>query len=349
MKHLRSASLVSVIFASAILALGCSQPTDSSSNNGTTLTYKVSDFVGNWVTATNGDTYQFKDDGTGSMYDSVDNQTWALTWKLTTDTVDKLDASGNPIIGTDGQAETEIASVIQATDDTYNASWNIRIIEANTTLSLEDLTTSEIYTLEGSSSTGTVSATGVTLNHSSVALIVGGGSYTLTASVAPADATDQTVSWTSSATSIVNIASSTGSQITLSPVAPGTATITCTTEDGGYTATCTINVSAATSSLAAPTGVSADAYMSSAYGLCSIETWKWVTGASGYEIWRSTSSSSYGTKIASTSSSVNIYEDFTVNSSTTYYYYIRAIDSNGAGGAYSTSAYVYTGAYTTVY
>ena len=82
-----------------------------------------------------------------------------------------------------------------------------------------------------------VSVTGVSLNHNSISLTVG-GEEVLTANVAPSNATNQAVSWTSSNSSIASVSSS--GRVTA--VAKGSATITVTTSDGGYTATCSATV-----------------------------------------------------------------------------------------------------------
>ncbi len=82
-----------------------------------------------------------------------------------------------------------------------------------------------------------VAVTSVTLNQST-ATVEAGKTVTLTATVAPADATNKTVSWTSSNT---NIATVDGGVVT--GVAAGEATITATAD--GKSATATITVTAA--------------------------------------------------------------------------------------------------------
>lgn len=84
---------------------------------------------------------------------------------------------------------------------------------------------------------GTVKVTGVKLNNSSVTLS-GAQTYTLKATVSPSNAGNKSVTWTSSNTKVVKV-SSNG---VLTPVSTGTATITCKTKDGGYTAKCTVQV-----------------------------------------------------------------------------------------------------------
>ena len=82
----------------------------------------------------------------------------------------------------------------------------------------------------------TVLATGVTLNKTTLSLIKG-GSETLTAIVAPADATDKTLTWASSNTSVATVANG-----TVTAIGSGTATITVTTANGKI-ATCEVTVS----------------------------------------------------------------------------------------------------------
>jgi uncharacterized protein YjdB len=81
--------------------------------------------------------------------------------------------------------------------------------------------------------------TGITLSQTTLSLTAGGSS-TLTATVAPSDATNKTVSWTSSNTGVATVSNG---KITAKKV--GTATITCTANDGsGKTATCKVTVKA---------------------------------------------------------------------------------------------------------
>ena len=84
----------------------------------------------------------------------------------------------------------------------------------------------------------TVAVTGVSLNKSSMT-ITEGGSETLTATVAPSNATNTGVSWSSSNTGVATV---NGGQVTA--VKAGTATITVTTADGNKTATCSVTVEA---------------------------------------------------------------------------------------------------------
>ena len=83
----------------------------------------------------------------------------------------------------------------------------------------------------------TIAVTGVTLNKTSMTLIVG-SSEQLTATVTPGNATDQTVTWASSNTAVAKV----DSNGTVAAVSGGNATITVTTADGGKTANCIVTV-----------------------------------------------------------------------------------------------------------
>lgn len=97
----------------------------------------------------------------------------------------------------------------------------------------------------------TISATGVTLNRSTLSLTVGGSSVTLVATLLPANATNTAVTWSSSTPAVASV-STTG---VVSPVTPGTATITVTTRDGAKVATCAVTV---IPNIIAVTGISLD-------------------------------------------------------------------------------------------
>lgn len=84
--------------------------------------------------------------------------------------------------------------------------------------------------------TETVAVTGITLNAASGTLALG-ATTTLTATVAPANATNKTVLWTTSNSSVAAV---NNGIVTAAGV--GTATITATTQDGGFTATYALTV-----------------------------------------------------------------------------------------------------------
>jgi len=95
-----------------------------------------------------------------------------------------------------------------------------------------------------------IKVTSVTLYKTSVTMIEG-DSETLTASIAPSDATNKKVTWKSSNDAIATV----DSKGKIAAQKAGNATITVTTEDGNKTATCNVTVEAVT---VAVTGVSLD-------------------------------------------------------------------------------------------
>ena len=85
-----------------------------------------------------------------------------------------------------------------------------------------------------------VPVSGVSLSPTSLNLTAGGAGSTLTATVSPANASNKTVSWSSSNPAVATVANG-----IVTPIAPGNAVITVTTVNGGYTASCTVTVTSA--------------------------------------------------------------------------------------------------------
>jgi hypothetical protein len=79
-------------------------------------------------------------------------------------------------------------------------------------------------------------ATGVSLNKTSLGLIIG-GTETLTAAVTPDNTTDKSVTWSSSNTAVAAVSNG-----KITAVAEGTAIITVKSTDGGFTAACAVTV-----------------------------------------------------------------------------------------------------------
>ena len=96
----------------------------------------------------------------------------------------------------------------------------------------------------------TVAVTGVTVAPATLTLEVG-QTGALTATVTPTTATNKAVTWTSSAPAIATVDASG----TVKGIAPGTATITVKTADGGKTATCAVTVKAAAAPAVKVTGI----------------------------------------------------------------------------------------------
>lgn len=86
-----------------------------------------------------------------------------------------------------------------------------------------------------------VAVTGVTLlSQATMTLTAGGATGTLVETVAPANATNQSVTWSSSAPAVATVANG-----VVTPLTAGITTIIVTTVDGGLTATCAVTVNPA--------------------------------------------------------------------------------------------------------
>ena len=96
-----------------------------------------------------------------------------------------------------------------------------------------------------------IEVTSVSLNKTSLTLEIG-ESETLTATVLPSNATDKSVTWTSSDQSVVTVANG-----KITAIGSGTATITATTSNG-KTVTCTVTVNAAVPEITQVEGATID-------------------------------------------------------------------------------------------
>lgn len=92
-----------------------------------------------------------------------------------------------------------------------------------------------------------VIVTGVTLDQTTLDLTVGEGKETLQATVAPADATNKGVNWSSSDETVAKVVYG-----VVTPISVGTAIITVTTKDGSYTASTTVHVKAPVKPITVP-------------------------------------------------------------------------------------------------
>lgn len=106
------------------------------------------------------------------------------------------------------------------------------------------------YKLVLNNDSDVVPVTGVTLDKTGMVLETG-SSERLTATVAPADATNKSVTWSSSEPTVATV----DTNGNVNAVSAGTAIITVTTEDGNKTATCAVTVTAAPTDPVPVTGV----------------------------------------------------------------------------------------------
>lgn len=156
---------------------------------------------------------------------------------------------------TEGGTQTLVSTIFPADADNRNVSWSssnpsVATVEqsgkvtavasgtANVTVTTED--GGKTATCKVTVSSKIISVTGVTLDKTKADMTVG-DSLTLVATVAPENATDKTVSWSSDKTEFATV----DNQGNVHAVAPGIANITVTTTDGNKTATCVVTVKAA--------------------------------------------------------------------------------------------------------
>ena len=149
-----------------------------------------------------------------------------------------------------GASETLTANIIPAHATNRAVVWHssnpaVATVNANGVVTAVSvgITTITVTTADGEhTATCTVTVlpiavTGVTLNRNTTTMFVG-GTENLVATVSPANAHNQNVTWSSSNPSVATV--DTNGQVTA--VSLGTATITVTTEDGARTATCVVTV-----------------------------------------------------------------------------------------------------------
>ena len=134
--------------------------------------------------------------------------------------------------------DSEAPFVVETTEEDKTPKVNGTPILAYTSKGIKKI---EVYGYENPT---IVNVTGITLSQTEAAVTIGGETLTLTATVAPDDATDKTVTWTSSDPTVATVANG-----VVTAVAAGTATITATATNGtpddttdDKTATCTITV-----------------------------------------------------------------------------------------------------------
>ena len=161
-------------------------------------------------------------------------------------TVTSISLSQTALTLIEGESSTLSATVIPSDATDKNVTWassnaHVATVTSGKVTALSAGTTTITASCSGKNATCVVTVekkvipvTSVALSKSSLSLVEGESS-TLTATVSPSDATDQTVTWTSSNTAVAKVD---GGKVTA--VKEGTATITASC--GGKSATCTVTV-----------------------------------------------------------------------------------------------------------
>lgn len=199
----------------------------------------------------------------GILYDSISSGTVPKTTALTISNSAIVDARGGGI----GAGYIWNLSGVSPTGDSVGIVFGLDLSDSKAGTVYGDVTLQEDLTIESGQTltipdgasltipdyktltvnggvltgdvTGTViyKVTGVSLNMTELTLTEG-DSETLTASIAPTDATDQKVTWNSSAPAVATV----DANGNVTAMDAGTAVITVTTEDGNKTAACTVTV-----------------------------------------------------------------------------------------------------------
>ncbi|MDO5116451.1 MAG: Ig-like domain-containing protein [Synergistaceae bacterium] len=130
----------------------------------------------------------------------------------------------------EGRATLTASAAIKATDFSTLHSASPAPVSGDTAVSLNCAVT-----------VSSVAVTGVTLDHATLTLAGTGATAQLTATVLPADAANRNVSWSSDNSAVAAV----DANGLVTAIAAGTATITVTTEEGAFTASCAVTVSGA--------------------------------------------------------------------------------------------------------
>ncbi|ULQ60955.1 Ig-like domain-containing protein [Brucepastera parasyntrophica] len=164
---------------------------------------------------------------------------------LETITITFDSASGSSVSSQSGIKGTQIAKPADPTRSGYTFDgWFENNDYSGSPVSFPyTLTVSRTLYAKWTETASTISVTGVTLNKNSHAMGTG-ETLTLTASIVPDTATNKQITWSSSNTGVATVASSGSGKALVTGLSGGSAVITVTTADGGFTASCTVTVTA---------------------------------------------------------------------------------------------------------
>ncbi len=157
----------------------------------------------------------------------------SLTWSSSDSNIVSVDAEGNLKAQREGTATITVTTV----DGNYTASVTISVKKTEDTSNNSENDSNTDNNQNNKPTVTVINVKGVSLNTTTLNLTEGGTSK-LTATINPHNANNKNVTWKSSNPDIVSV----DSNGNIKALKPGTATITVTTKDGNYTATCQVTV-----------------------------------------------------------------------------------------------------------
>lgn len=208
-------------------------------------TYRAHEDAENGTDTSKGD-FSISVDPTGGVLEDVaigytDSGKVVITVKNTSEK-DIEELSGKLALGTNFEIVKDFSSTTLAAGDSTTMEVALKNGKAAgtyvDTVTIQSGTIKKTQNVKQVVTTALVAVTGVSMDKTTLKLEKG-ESETLTATINPEDATNKKVIWTSSKETVATV-DATGK---VTAVAPGEATITVTTKDGEYKATCTVIVS----------------------------------------------------------------------------------------------------------
>lgn len=241
------------------LTKGKFRPTEENiETKGDTINFQTPTITGSFAKRTSDDQWELVADSSNPASAALVN-TWYTVATLNVNSASVISVTGvslnkNSTSIEVGSDETLVATVIPVNATNQNVTWNsgdqtvatvdsegkVTALQAGTTnitVTTQDGNYTAVCGVTVTAAPVVISVTGVTLDEST-ATLAPNGTKQLTATVAPADATNKAVTWSSSAEGIATVSD----DGLVTAVADGEATITVTTVDGSFTDTCTVTV-----------------------------------------------------------------------------------------------------------
>jgi uncharacterized protein YjdB len=240
------------------LTKGKFRPTEENiETKGDSVNFQTPSITGSFAKRVSDDQWELVADSSNPNSAALVN-TWFTVATLNVNSASSISVTGvslnkNSTSIVAGNTEQLVATVIPVNATNQNVSWSssdatvasvssdgiVTALQAGTTNITVTTQDGDFTAVCGVTVTAAVAVTGVTLSDATATLESVGATKQLTATIAPANATNKAVTWETSAAGVATV-SDTG---LVTAVADGEATITVTTADGSFTDTCTVTVS----------------------------------------------------------------------------------------------------------